>query len=93
MVGIDRKQQMSRIISGVRIALTQHFVPRYLGLAHITRQDVINKRTSLIASRSLAEDGDQCVLVLVGTYLYIQVDCRGNILNLTFSFEKIEKLK
>ena len=93
MVGIDSKRQMDRIISGVRMALTQHFVPRYLGLAHITRQDVINKHTSPITSRLLAEDRDQCILVLDGMYLYIQVDCSGKFLNLTLSFEKIEKSK
>ena len=58
MVGIDSKRQMDRIISGVRMVLIRHFVPRYLGLAHITRQDVINKHTSPIASRLLAEDRD-----------------------------------
>ena len=95
MVGIDSKRQMGRIISGVRMALTQHFVSRYLSLAHITRQDVINKHTSPIARRLLAEDRDQCILILDETYLCIQVDCRGNtcILNLTLSFEKIEKSK
>ena len=93
MVDIDSKRQMGRIMSGVRMALTQHFVPRYLGLAHVIRQDVINKHTSPIASRLLAEDRDQCILVLDGTYLDIQVDFRGNILSLTFSFEKIENSK
>ena len=76
MIGINSKRQMGRIISGVRMALTKHFVPRYLGLAHITRQDVINKHTSPIGSRLLAEDRDQCILVFDGTYRYIQVDCR-----------------
>ena len=71
--GVDSKRQISRIISSARVALAQHFVPVYLGLSHITRQDVINKHTSPIANRLLAEGRDPCILVLDGTYLYIQV--------------------
>jgi len=73
LVGIDNKRQMARIISNARVALAQHFVPHYLGLVHLTRQDVIDKHTSPIASRLLTEGRDPCILVLDGTYLYIQV--------------------
>ncbi|CAF4512848.1 unnamed protein product [Rotaria socialis] len=55
MVGVNSKRQMSRIINEARVAVTKHFVPRYLGLAHLTRQDVINKHTSSIANRLLTE--------------------------------------
>ena len=73
ITGVDSKRQISRIISNARVALAQHFVSVYLGLSHITRQDIINKHTSPIASRLLAEGRDSCILVLDGTYLYIQV--------------------
>ena len=73
ITGVHSKRQISRIISSARVALAQHFVPVYLGLSHITRQDVINKHTSPIANRLLAEGRDPCILVLDGTYLYIQV--------------------
>lgn len=78
MVGVGDKRKMSHIISSARVALTQHFVPRHLGLDHLTRQDVINKHTSPIASRLLTEGRDPCILVLDGTYLYIQVKCERN---------------
>ncbi|CAF3365146.1 unnamed protein product [Rotaria socialis] len=70
MVGVDSKPQMSRIICEARVAVTKHFVPRYLGLAHLTRQDAIDKHTSPIANRLLTEGRDPCMLVLDGTYLY-----------------------
>ena len=73
MTGIDDKRQMSRIVSSVRIALAQHFVLHHLDLKHLTRQDVIDKHTLLITSRFLTEDRDPFILVLNGTYLYIQV--------------------
>jgi hypothetical protein len=73
LVGINNRRQMSRIITSVRLALVRYFVPHYLGLAHITRQEVIDKHTSPIASRLLSDDRNPCILVLDGTYLYIQV--------------------
>lgn len=73
ITGVHSKRQISRIIASVRVALAEHFVPSYLGLSHITRQDVIDKHTSPIANRLLADGRDPCILVLDGTYLYIQV--------------------
>jgi hypothetical protein len=73
MLGIGDKRQVSRIISSARVALAEHFVPHHLGLAHVTRQDVIDKHTSHIAKRLLTEGRDLCIMVLDGTYLFIQV--------------------
>ena len=86
MVGITDKREMSHIISGARIALAQHFVPHYLGLEHLTRQDVIDKHTSPIASRLLTEGQVPCLLVLDGTYLYIQVKYARKFLFVTNNF-------
>lgn len=71
--GVQNKRYIARIISSVRVALAQQFVSLYLGLAHLTRQDVINKHMSPIASRLLTENRNLCILALDGTYLYIQV--------------------
>jgi hypothetical protein len=73
MLGISDKRQISHIISSARVALAQHFVPRYLGLNHLSRQDVIDNHTSSIATRLLTEGRNPCILVLDGTYLFIQV--------------------
>ena len=93
MAGTDGKRQTSRIISSARVALAQHFVPCYLGLAHLTRQDVINKHTSPIASRLLTEGRNPCILVLDGTYLYIQVRYTEYFFQQTALFKKIEEPK
>ena len=93
LIGVNNKRQMSRIISNALVALVQHFTPHFLGLAHLTRQDVIDKHMSPIASRLLTEGRDPCILVLDGTYLYIQVRYIVVFLKLTVSFEKIEKSK
>ena len=73
MLGIDNKRKVTDIIHSARFALAKHFVPHYLGLAHITRQEVINKHTSSIATRLLTENRNPCILILDGTYLYIHV--------------------
>jgi hypothetical protein len=73
MLGIDNKRRVSDIIHSARHALVKYFVPHYIGVAHITRQEVIEKHTSSIAARLLTENRNPCILVLDGTYLYIQV--------------------
>ncbi len=40
ILGIDNKRKVSYIIDSARLALSQYFVPHYLGLSHITRQDI-----------------------------------------------------
>ena len=86
IVSITNKRQMSHIISSARIALAQHFVPHNLGLEHLTRQDVIDKHMSLIASRLLTEGQDLYLHVLDGTYLNIQVKYARKFLFLTNNF-------
>ena len=73
MLGIDNKHKVTDNIHSARFALAKHFVPHYFGLAHITRQEVINKHTSSIATGLLTENRNPCILLLDGTYLYIQV--------------------
>lgn len=84
IVGVKDKRQMGHIITSVRVALAKHFVPHYLGLGHLAREDVINQHTSPIASRLLTDGGNPCILVLDGTYLYIQLGMEDG-----FSFTNI----
>ena len=67
--------------------MAKYFVPHYLGLNHMTRRNVIEKHTSYVASRLLMENRNSCILVLDGTYLYIQVSspsCTFSLLNILF---------
>ena len=61
-------------ISSVREALIQTFVPRNLGLQHITREDVIQKHTRPLAQTIFSDATNSLAkLVLDGTYIYIYV--------------------
>ncbi len=48
-------------------------VPHYLGFDHVSRQDVVNKHSSPLAQRLLSGQSDTVVLVVDGTYLYVEV--------------------
>ena len=50
-----------------------HFVPYYLGFNHIPRQEVTNNHSSPLATQLLTDKPNIVVLVIDGTYLYIQV--------------------
>jgi hypothetical protein len=64
---------VSRTLSTVRQAMLSEFVPRYLGFDNISRQDVINNYSSPLATKLLSEKPNTVVLVVDGTYLYVQV--------------------
>ena len=64
---------VSRTLAAVREAMLLNFVPYYLGFNHISRQDVINNHSSPLATRLLTEQPNTAVLVIDGTYLYVQV--------------------
>ena len=66
-------QAVSRTLCAVRQAMLSNFVPHYLGFNHISRQDVINNHSSPLATRLLTKHSNTAVLVIDGTYLYIQV--------------------
>lgn len=75
--------QVRRAVSSARKALMADFVPRNLGFRHISRDKVITNHTQPLAqglfSNGLAES-PQALLVLDGTYIYIQKSS-----NLSFS--------
>jgi len=66
-------QAVSRTLSAVREAMVSKFVPRYVGFNNISRQDIIDHHSSPLATRLLSADPNSVVLVVDGTYLYVQV--------------------
>ena len=62
-----------RALTAVRQAMVTNFVPYYLGFSHISREAVIKEYSSPLATQLLTEQTNTAVLVIDGTYLYIQV--------------------
>ena len=65
------KSSIRRAIHSVRQVLLLEFVPSNLGFSHISREDVISDHTRVLAQSLLAENNEQAILVLDGTYIYI----------------------
>jgi hypothetical protein len=68
------KRLVSRIINSARKAMVEDFVPYNLGFGHITRQEIIDRHTTTIARELMCGGGDDTAIVVIdGTYIYIQV--------------------
>ena len=65
------KSSIRRAIHSVRRVLMNEFVPYNIGFSHISREDVINQHTRVLAQNLLADNNEQAILVLDGTYIYI----------------------
>jgi hypothetical protein len=74
MFELPDKRTVSRIIDSARQAILKNFVPYNLGFGHITRQDVIDHHTTTIARELMCGgNSNTAILVIDGTYIYIQV--------------------
>ena len=63
-------------------------MPFYLGFSHISREDVINKHTRNLAQLLFTENKEQVILVLDGTYIYIQKSGNFQFQRQTYSMHK-----
>ena len=71
------------------MSLMEHFVPRYLGFEHISRQNVIDKHTGPLATRLFTKPGDnKAILILDGTYIYVQKSANNIVQRKIFSFHE-----
>lgn len=74
MFDLVDKRSVSRIVNSARQALSECFTPYNLGFNHITRREVIDNHTTTIARQLICDGGkDTAILVIDGTYIYIQV--------------------
>ncbi|CAF4484393.1 unnamed protein product, partial [Rotaria magnacalcarata] len=73
---IADKQTVSRIINSARQAIVKSFVLGNLGFGHVTREDVIGRHTTTIARELMCggDSTDTAIIIIDGTYLYIQHD-------------------
>lgn len=87
LFGISRAS-IRRAVHSVRQSLMLEFVPSNLGFPHISREDVVNKHTRELAQSLLAETSDQVILVLDGTYIYINKSNNFQFQRRSFSMHK-----
>lgn len=83
------KSSLRRAISSVRNALMTSFVPKHLGFNHISRQSVISDHTRPLAQFLFGDQGDpRAILVIDGTYIYIQKSDNFHFQRRTYSMYK-----
>lgn len=82
--------QIQRIIPSVREALMKNFAPRHLGLQLISHQELcLHHITPITRKLFTSEDNqDQAVLILDGTYIYIQKSHDYEFQRLSYSLHK-----
>jgi len=83
-----KKSHVSRCIKLVREALSGEFVANNLGFGHVARDTVISEKTRPLAKFLLGNGEDKAILVLDGTYLYIQKSNNFQFQRRSFSMHK-----
>lgn len=73
MFQYSNRKAVSRTLATVRQTMVSAFVPLYVGFNNITRHDVINRYSSPLATHLLSSNPQALVLVVDGTYIYVQV--------------------
>ncbi|XP_060081090.1 scavenger receptor cysteine-rich type 1 protein M160-like [Ylistrum balloti] len=66
------KDSIRRAVTSARVALAKDFVPSNLGFQHVSRQDIILKHTRPLAQTLFGGLMEPAILVIDGTYIYIQ---------------------
>ena len=91
LFGVTRSS-IRRALHSVRKVLAQTVVPEHLGFNHISREEVIEHHTRKLAQDLLAENPDQAILVLDGTYIYINKSNNFQFQRRSFSMHKCRPL-
>ncbi|CAF4440187.1 unnamed protein product, partial [Rotaria magnacalcarata] len=94
MFQIADKRTVSRIINSARQAIVKSFVPDNLGFGHVTREDVIGRHTTIIARELMCggDSTDTAIIIIDGTYLYIQKSRNNEFQRKTFNLYKKRSL-
>lgn len=86
------RSSIRRALATVRQALMRSFVPLYLGLESVTREEIIKSHTRALAKTLFDVGENELILVLDGTYIYIQKSQNFTFQRRSFSFHKARPL-
>ena len=87
-----QEPQIQRIVTSVRTAFMTDFVPNNLGFHHITYEDFCKKHTTKTASTLFSSGPDDAIVVLDGTYIYIQKSSDYDFQRRSYSMHKNRSL-
>jgi len=83
-----QKRRVGRAITTARIALMSSFVPQYLGIDHVSPESIIKDHTTSMAKTLFAGGKDVCILVVDGTYMFIQKSSNYSFQRRTYCMHK-----
>lgn len=89
---LKNKRVVSRIVHEVTKALLKDFVPYHLGFQHIERETILQRHQTDIASQLMTNKKDQVIVVMDGTYLYVQKSTNNEFQRRSFSMHKHRNL-
>jgi hypothetical protein len=85
---LKNKRVVSRIVHEVTKALLKDFVPHHLGFQHVERETILQHHQTEIASQLMTNKNDQVIVVMDGTYLYVQKSTNNEFQRRSFSMHK-----
>lgn len=86
------KRVVSSIVHETADALLKDFVPYHLGFQHIDRKTVLQNHQTAIASQLMCDHDDQVIVVMDGTYLFVQKSSNNQFQRRSFSMHKHRNL-
>ncbi|XP_035702689.1 uncharacterized protein LOC118434065 [Folsomia candida] len=93
LFGIPNQSCVSETIEAVATALDNHFVKKYLGFEHLSREAALRDHSRPIYSKLFKEeDPTKLFLIMDGTYIYIEKPADFQLQKLTYSGQKKRNL-
>ncbi|CAC5425090.1 unnamed protein product [Mytilus coruscus] len=83
-----KTSQVQRIIHAARRTLMETFVPHTLGFQHVSHGDFVTNHTIPVAKQLFTTDPRQAVIVLDGTYIFIQKSSDYHFQRMSYSMHK-----
>ena len=87
-----RKRTINTIIASVCRDFIRSFVPTFLGFNHITRQEIIDKHTTVFAKTLFGGGQDVAITIADGTYIYIEKSSNYSFQRRSYSTHKSQSL-
>lgn len=83
------KGQIQRCIHSGRNCLMKDFVPLHIGFQHISHEDFVSRHTTPLSKQLFSShDDDAAIIVLDGTYVYIQKSSNYTFQRMSYSLHK-----
>lgn len=83
-----RRRSIGKAIHSARKAILKDFVPKHLGLQHMTRENFIQNHTTDLAKGLFSDKDDVAIIIADGTYIYIEKSSNYTFQRRSFSVHK-----